>query len=196
MQSSQKQQGINEYAARVIRHKARHLVGTAGFTESDRDDLEQEMMLDVITRLPKFDANKGTPKTFVARIIERKISKLIRHRTSDMRDYHREAFSLNESIEDGDGGSIERGDLVSRESIDPVVATHSRTGADEMALLLDLKTVLAGLPDHLRRLCEVLKTGTTISDAARELGVPRTTLHDHVTKLRSLFEDAGLREYL
>jgi RNA polymerase sigma-70 factor (ECF subfamily) len=195
MQSNQKQQEVNEYAARVIRHKAKHLVGTAGFTESDRDDLEQEMMLDVITRLPKFDANKGTPKTFVARIIERKISKLIRHRTTDMRDYRREAFSLNESVEDGDGGSIERGDLMSRESVDPVVATDSRTGAEEMAFLMDLETVLAGLPDHLRRLCEILKTGT-ISDAAREMGIPRTTLHDHVTKLRSLFEDAGLREYL
>lgn len=195
MQSNQKQHGINEYAARVIRHKAKHLVGTAGFTESDRDDLEQEMMLDVITRLPKFDANRGTPKTFVARIIERKISKLIRHRTSDMRDYRREAFSLNENIEDGDGGCIERGDLVSRESIDPVVASNSRTGVEEMAFLQDLESVLVGLPDHLRRLCEILKTGS-ISDAAREMGVPRTTLHDHVTKLRSLFEDAGLREYL
>lgn len=195
MQSSQKQQEINEYAARVIRHKAKHLVGTAGFTESDRDDLEQEMMLDVITRLPKFDANKGTPKTFVARIIERKISKLIRHRTSDMRDYRREAFSLNENMEDGDGGSVERGDLVSRESIDPVVASNSRSGVDEMAFLQDMEAVLSGLPGHLRRLCEILKTGT-VSDAAREMGIPRTTLHDHVTKLRSLFEDAGLREYL
>jgi len=195
MQSNQKQQEVNEYAARVIRHKAKHLVGTAGFTESDRDDLEQEMMLDVIARLPKFDPNKATQKTFVARIIERKISKLIRHRTSEMRDYRREAFSLNESIEDGDGGSIERGDLVSRESIDPVMATNSRTGVEEMAFLHDLETVLAGLPDHLRKLCEILKTGT-VSDAAREMGIPRTTLNDHVKKLRSLFEDAGLKEYL
>ncbi len=195
MQSNQKQQEVNEYAANVIRYKARQLVGKAGFTESDRDDIEQELMLDVITRLPKFDANKATQKTFVARIIERKISKLIRHRTSEMRDYRREAFSLNASIEDGDGGSVERGDLVSQENVDPTVAVNSRTGVDEMAFLHDMQSVLSGLPDHLRRLCEILKTGT-VSDAAREMGVPRTTLNDHVRKLRSLFEDAGLREYL
>jgi len=195
MQSNQKQQEVNEYAANVIRYKARQLVGKAGFTESDRDDLEQEMMLDVIARLPKFDPNKATQKTFVARIIERKISKLIRHRTSEMRDYRREAFSLNASIEDGDGGSVERGDLVSQENVDPTVAVNSRTGVDEMAFLHDLQSVLSGLPDHLRRLCKILKTGT-VSDAAREMGIPRTTLNDHVRKLRSLFEDAGLKEYL
>jgi RNA polymerase sigma-70 factor (ECF subfamily) len=195
MQSSQKQQEVNQYAANVIRYKARQLVGKAGFTESDRDDLEQEMMLDVIARLPKFDPNKATQKTFVARIIERKISKLIRHRTSEMRDYRREAFSFNDSIEDGDGGSVDRGDLVSQESVDPSVAVNSRTGVDEMAFLHDMEAVLSGLPDHLRRLCEILKTGS-VSDAAREMGVPRTTLNDHVRKLRSLFEDAGLRAYL
>ena len=195
MQSNQKQQEVNEYAANVIRYKARQLVGKAGFTESDRDDLEQEMMLDVIARLPKFDPNKATQKTFVARIIERKISKLIRHRTSEMRDYRREAFSLNASIEDGDGGSVERGDLVSQENVDPTVAVNSRTGVDEMAFLHDLQSVLSGLPDHLRRLCKILKTGT-VSDAAREMGIPRTTLNDHVRKLRSLFEEAGLKECL
>lgn len=195
MQTNQKQNEINEYAAKVIRHKARHLVGTAGYTESDRDDLEQEMMLDVITRTPKFDQNKGTHKTFVARIIERKISKLIRHRTSEMRDYRREACSLNERVDDGDGSTVERGDLLSQEDADFRCGRRNRTGAEEMEFLQDMDATLSALPAHLRRLCEYLKTGT-ISDAAREMGVPRTTLNDHVKKLRAIFEDAGLRDYL
>ena len=40
--------GIDDYAVRLIKHKARQLIGSAGFTESDRDDLEQDLMLDLL----------------------------------------------------------------------------------------------------------------------------------------------------
>ena len=33
--------GIDEYAVRIIKFKARQLVGRVGFTESDREDLER-----------------------------------------------------------------------------------------------------------------------------------------------------------
>lgn len=196
MQSSQQQQGMRDYAARVIRHKARQLVGKAGFNESDRGDLEQNMMVDVLARLPKFDASKGTPKTFVACVVERRCSTLIRYRTCAMRDYRREAFSLNERVEDEDGRTVERSELVSEEDVDPAVAGGRSAAVDEMALLDDLNTVLAGLPGSFCRLCELLRTGNTLSDAARAMGVPRTTLQDHIKKLRALFADAGLGENL
>jgi len=195
MDASKKQQGIDEYAARVIRHKARQLVGTAGFTKSDREDLEQEMMLDVLQRLPKFDANKATHKTFVARIIERKISKLLRHQASEMRDYRRESYSLDERIDDGDGSTVARGETIAQEELDRRLGRRKRSDQEEWELAHDVAATLARLPEHLRRLCELLKTGS-ISEAAREMGVPRTTLNDHVKKLREIFEDAGLRDYL
>ena len=195
MDASKKQQGIDEYAARVIRHKARQLVGTAGFTKSDREDLEQEMTLDVLQRLPKFDASKATHKTFVARIIERKISKLLRHQASEIRDYRRESYSLDERIDDGDGSTVARGETIGREELDRRLGRRRRSGQEEWEFAQDVAATLARLPEHLRRLCELLKTGS-ISEAAREMGVPRTTLNDHVKKLREIFEDAGSRGYL
>ena len=38
--------GIDPYAAGLIRFKTRQLVGQAGFTASDREDIEQELILD------------------------------------------------------------------------------------------------------------------------------------------------------
>ena len=49
--------GIDPYAAGLIRFKARQLVGQAGFTASDRNDLEQDLILDLLRRLPKYDPN-------------------------------------------------------------------------------------------------------------------------------------------
>ena len=46
-----------------------------------------------------------------------------------------------------------------------------------------------------RDLCERLKHHS-ITEVAQQLGIPRTTLHDAIGRLRQHFEDAGLRDYL
>jgi len=194
MDANKKHDEIVDYAARIIRHKAKQLIGTAGFTRLDREDLEQEMMLDLLMRLPKFDPNKSTHKTFVARVVERKVSNLIRHRTQEMRDYRRETYSLNEPIDDGDGGTIERSQTIADQH-DRRPGRHRRSDQEAVELVLDVQAMLMRLPADLRRLCELLKSGS-IADAVREMDIPRTTLNYRVKKLRKLFEKAGLRDYL
>ena len=36
----------------------------------------------------------------------------------------------------------------------------------------------------------------TITEAAKSLGMPRSTLYGVIGRLKSVFEDAGLRDYL
>jgi transcriptional regulator of acetoin/glycerol metabolism len=55
--------------------------------------------------------------------------------------------------------------------------------------------VLATLPDDLRDLAERLKR-QSVSEVARELRVPRTTLYRNLERLRRHFADAHLRDYL
>ncbi len=153
------------------------------------------MMLDLLMRLPKFDPNKATQKTFVARIIERKVSKLIRHRTCEMRDHRREVCSLNERLEAENGATVELSETIALEERDRMTGRRSRSAQEDWEFAQDMAATLARLPENLRRLCELLQRGT-ISDAACEMGVPRTTLNDHVKKLRVIFENADLRDYL
>ncbi len=61
MVSQNSYDGIDKYAADLIRHKARQLVGKAGFTEDDRPDLEQELMIDLLGRM--MEAHRGQPAT-------------------------------------------------------------------------------------------------------------------------------------
>ena len=196
MSANQKQQcELSDYAIRLIRHRARRLVATAGFAPGDIEDIQQDLIVDLLERLPKFDPAKATHKTFVARVIDRKVAKLIRHRNSQKRDPRREACSLNECIDDGEGGSVERIQTIAAEEADRGLGRQARSDQETAELSLDVEEVLNRLPDNLRRLCELLKTGS-IADAARAMGVPRTTLNDHVKKLREFFEAAGLRDYL
>ena len=195
MDANQKQYELSDYAIRLIQHRARRLVALAGFPPDDIEDIQQDLALDLWERLPKFDPAKATCNTFVTRVVDRKVAKLIRRRNSEMRDPRREDFSLNECIDDGEGGTIERGQIIAADEADRRLGRQARSDQETVELALDVEGALKQLPDNLRRLCELLKTGT-ISDAARAMGVPRTTLNDWVKKIGKFFEAAGLRDYL
>ena len=190
MENSQKPYGLNDYAETLIHHKARQLVGEAGFTADDIEDLEQELRLDLLTRLPKFDPKKATYNTFVARLVERKISNLIRHRTREMRDYRCEEGSLNGSAETVEAGNekVERIETITQDEYDLRWGRYRFPAAERLDLQLDVSMILSKLPLDLRKLAELLKT-MSIAEAARELGVPRSTIYSSgLVRLRQAFE--------
>ena len=75
-----------------------------------------------------------------------------------------------------------------------IVRSWLAEGADCMPDRV-LDSVLDRLPPKLRDLAERLK-GDSLSQIARDTGVPRTTLYESVRRLRQIFERAGLGKYL
>jgi RNA polymerase sigma-70 factor (ECF subfamily) len=195
LDANRRPQGISDYAAELIRCKARQLLGKAGFTWSDVEDLEQEMILELIQRFPKFDPAKAAHSTFAARIVEHKISKLFRHRRREMRDYRRESCSLDDTIEDAEGETIWRACTINQDEAAIRLGRRTRTREEETQLRIDISLVLAKLPDDLREIAGQLLT-KSVAEVARDLGIPRTTLYESVKRLRPFFEDTALRNYL
>jgi len=191
-----KQRILEGYARDVIRHKAWQLIGKYGFTLDDYDDLQQDMMLDLVRRLGKYDPGKAALSTFVARIVDRKLSNLIRHQRQKKRDYRQQVCSLDAQVEDRDGQPRGLDEILSQDTYDDEVGRHDRPYAERRDLTLDLTLVLDELPEDLRQLARRLRT-RTVAEIARELGVPRSTLYEKgIARLRKIFEDKGLREYL
>jgi len=48
MGSENRYPGLDEFAVKLIKRKARQLAGRAGFLQADRQDLEQEMAMDLL----------------------------------------------------------------------------------------------------------------------------------------------------
>ena len=186
--------GIDAYAADLIRHKARQLVGKAGLTENDRQDLEQELMIDLLSRMKHFNPAKGKKTTFMTRIVERRISNILEARFAQCRDWRKCTASLNDPIPGGDDDSTER---IEQVSSDGQMGHQGRETIEQRQndIRFDVDRVIATLPKDLQELCEKLQS-SNMAEIAREMGVPRSTLYGKLTKLRDAFREAGLDEYL
>jgi RNA polymerase sigma factor (sigma-70 family) len=171
---------LDRFAQGIIRRKVRLLVNRAGFNKEDRQDLEQELILRLLQSLDVFDPEQAHPNVFITTVIERAVAMILRERRAKKRD-----GGIVRSLEQGQ----------TRDGKIPEPFDHRPSDQDAFDLATDLAEALARLPDDLRALAERLKT-QSLSQAARDLGVPRTTLQRQVQRLRQCFEDAGLRIYL
>lgn len=188
-------QDIDEYAIRIIKHKAKRLVGSAGLTDSDREDLEQEMVLDLLRRLPKFNPQRARRNTFINRIVEHKAATILESRKAGKRDYRRSAFSLNDRMENREGDSIERIETIDQEDYFRRTGNSSRP-LDEMGdLTIDVREAVNRLEPGLRAFCQRLQA-ETVTEISRDTGVPRGTIYESIKELRDLLNDAGLKDYL
>lgn len=185
--------GRDNYAERLIRHKARQLVGRYGFTLSDREDIEQELRLHLLQCMQRFDPNLGGCNTYISRVINRKIVSMLRHRLAEQREYHRVSCSLSESVVGEGGCHIERSQTLDKD-VDARLA-DGRSHVEDADLALDLQATLAKLSPELRRTCEVLMT-LPIGEAAQALGISRFTLRARRLKLRQILSAHELQDYL
>lgn len=187
---------FDDFALDMVNIKATQLIGKAGFTLDDIDDIKQEMILDLLERLSKFDPGKSDFKLFVTCIIDRKGRNLMRHRQTDKRDYRREAFSLNDDISVGISTEpVQRYSLMDQDDPDIRIGKYRRPAEERTHFRIDLAGVLADLPPELRRAAELLQY-MSVTKAAREMGIPRRTFRDkHLAQLRELFKAKGLDHY-
>jgi RNA polymerase sigma-70 factor (ECF subfamily) len=151
------------------------LAGKYGFAADEADDLRQELSLHLLKQWPAYDETKGKPTTFIANVIDAKVCDMLRTQQSRIPE-----VELTDSLMD----EAERGTL------DGIRGQPAVNDFEQVDLRLDCDAVLAGLPSELRQIAELLKE-ISVAAAARELGIPKTTLWRRVDVLRTHFEAAG-----
>lgn len=195
MDTNRQNETLTPYLKSLIECKARSLVGKAGYKPDDIKDIEQDLIQDLLERLPKFDPAKASINTFADRVVGRRICNLLRDRQAAVRDWRREAFSLDEEIETEEG-STTRLEFFSQDKVDLLTERCDRREVERAHLQLDLEAALAGLTPELRQIAEMLMT-QSVAEVARELGIPRGTFRDnHLVELRRVFAANRLDEYL
>jgi RNA polymerase sigma factor (sigma-70 family) len=183
---------LEALARDLIRRKTRRLIKRHGLNEHDAEDLEQELLLRLPPILKRCDPARGDPRAFLGAAIHKHLANLLRNRQARRRDYRRTS-ALDVRPDSQAEGT--RADALADTAHDARLGRHGRSAEEQARLRQDVADVVARLPDDLRVLAELLQT-RTLAEAARELGVSRSTLVGQRERLRQWFERAGLDDNL
>ena len=185
--------GIDDYAAKLCKLKSIQLIGKLGITIDDLPDIEQEIMIEIVTKLPDFDPEKANKKTFIRMLIDRKIADLLQIRKAAKRGYENLILSLNTEFEDDDGNTSEFIDEINQDDYFLRNGKSSRTNLDDLELSFDVVTIVGMLPENLRKICCLLSENTK-TETARILGISKKKLYADIEKIEHFFRKHGLEK--
>ena len=180
--SKNKYQGIDPYVVNQVRYHAYSLMRHPAIHGVEVEDLEQEMMLDYLSRSQAFDPDKAKWSTFIDRILNHKCASIIEAAKAQKRGSGIREFSLDAWLEDEDG----------EDDALPDPTTENMTVRD---LRIDLEDAIQQMPPHLVLLLVDLRT-LTMSEISRKTRTPRATLYGTLAELRADLGSRGIDEYL
>ena len=158
------------------------------------EDLCQECLAHWVAVRDQFDPGREvSPRAFMAQVVRNKLSDLLREHESDRRKVNFVAASLDAPIGDeADGATLL--DALAEAPQEGEWQVRERFGTDAR---IDLEAALARLTPVQQRLCRLLgEEGLTVQEASRLLGLPRATLYDALKRIRKVFAELGLQDYL
>jgi len=151
----------------------------------------QECLVHWLSVRGDIDPSRATTRTaFMARVVHNKLMDLVRERESDKRKAGYDSISLDEPLGEQEDSSrvLDLIDQAHGEGADRIVADDAR---------LDLEKAFARLTPRQRQLCQLLgEEGLNVQEASRRLGLPRATLYDELKRIRKVFAELGLEDYL
>ena len=146
----------------------------------DLDDLRQDLLVDVICRLPGFDARRGSIGAFANIVLRNQSSRIAMRHHRQRRAQGGTMLSLDVPAASG----IEPLGCLLTET-DGLAAWHGQDlcATEDAELRHDLARVLGDLPEEARSLCAALGT-CAIAEIIGQTGTSRSALYRHIARLR------------
>ncbi|TWT29814.1 RNA polymerase sigma factor [Thalassoglobus neptunius] len=169
------------FAGRLIQKKAGQICWSLNLNAHDREDLEQSFRLEVWRRAEAFDSGRGCWRAFVTTMLDRLTATEYRKRRATKLNVR----SLSDEIDD----QTSLGDLLSGQD-----GRRRRGVANDSERERIVREKLQWLRDQLdldgQKITEML-LHLHVSEVARRLGIPRSTLVDRIHKLRRPLQTLG-----
>jgi len=184
---------VTEYARTLIRVKAKQLVRRPGFCRSDQGDVEQDLVLHLLSQARHFDPDRGSLNTFIARIVDSAVAMLVRERGRIKRrpSGDVEVQSLEERAEQADGPLVPLWMLISVADLDRRTGSASPSDAERYELIEGVASAISSLPQELQDICRsLMKRNRT--ETERELRLSRRNYDAAIERIRQHFAQAGL----
>lgn len=197
-----------EAAVGAAKARSYHAAVTAGLSAAEREDLYQDILLDIVERQGDYDPARGSPGTFTGLVSAHRMADYLSARKKDRSrltfaepDYvdtlevialDRAVQGLNPAIfaandEDGGDGSFSR-----REHASAWDDGDEDLFADSIALH-DLTAALAHMSDEQKGLFELLALHQDLPTAAKACGMSSATFYRRVADLQMHLRMFGIK---
>ncbi len=181
----------NTRISRNIRIRTARLARSGAVPGLDVDDIEQELRLDLIRRAHNFNPEKSSFDTFADRVITNQIATLASATRAMRAERVMQSLHVHVGEDEADSGLTLSDVLPETAAIDPV---------DEFALSHgpglrgDVAKLLGALCPSSRRVAIAL-SHLSVAEAARVLGLHRSTIYERLAVIRQTARSLGLHGY-
>lgn len=167
--------------ARSILHcKIGRVIGRHGFTEADREDLTQELLIELVQCLPSYDPVKAKRSTFISRVLDSKVASLIRRQRAQRRNFQATTVSLDELTE---------------EQIESDSCCRDSDSQRKRELSVDFDRAQKHLPQKIGAMLRALRVLPT-SEVMSRFEISDERIRQLLRKQAPRFRDIDMHEYL
>lgn len=185
--SQNRYDGIDPYVVSQVRYHSRQMLRHHTMAGMEIEDIEQELMLDYLSRIQAFDPEKSCRNTFVDRILRHKCAAMIKAAKAEKRNGGFQATSLDSWLEDG-----EREDVPESMGIWGGQLGHAR----DVDLVIDVTDAIQALPEAARFYCAMLMQDLPIRTLCKIHNRHPSTVYETMGRIRRDFGARDLRKYL
>ncbi|GAB4165580.1 MAG: hypothetical protein Tsb006_5080 [Rickettsiaceae bacterium] len=172
MYSRNSYKGIDPFIVSTANRKAKSLIQYHCFSESDLEELQQELLIAALMSLNQYDPGKSAFRTYISRVIDNKATDLIRHRLSK----YQAELALSNNLE-LTFDSISEADDPFRASAADII--------NQLELSVDIERICNSLPNELADLCKLLQV-MNITEIIQYTGLSRSTIHRQLKKIKMI----------
>lgn len=185
--SKNRYDGIDRYVVSQVRYHSHQMLRHYAMAGMEVEDIEQELMLDYLSRIQAFDPEKACRNTFTDRILRNKCAAMIKAAKAEKRNGGFHAASLDSYLEDGD-----HEDIPESMSIWGSHSNHAR----QVDLIIDVKDAISMLPKAMRLYCAMLMQDLPIRTLCKIHNRHPSTIYESIGRIRRDFDERGLQKYL
>lgn len=168
--------------------RAGHLAAKVGLSPADREDMEQDLIVDLLENAHRYDPSKGSPGTFTGLLSKHRATELLDRL---MKDRRRLCFGVGSPA--ANGADFEFDDITECENSIPLWAVDQDLFSDSAALF-DLQKAIAFMTDEQQALCHLLVSHQYLPDACKASGISSATFYRRVEQLQMHLRMFGFRK--
>lgn len=152
------------------------------------DDLLQECLISWLDARNKYDSSRGaSKKTYMAEVVRNVLGQIILKAKTDKRKTIYESVSLDEPLNDEEDSHTLKDELAN-DDVPPQVKSE---------LKIELSRIFQKLTPQQQQLYKLLsEEGLSINEACKYFGKHRSNVYRDALRIRKLFEEEGLKDYL